>query len=189
MPLKLVPPREGKSPNFTMRGTYLGVHVNKSSGANKRSVALTVLRGLERAIECGDYPPKAPKASDGRTFLTAAVAYMEADRSPRHVAKLIKHFGATPLAEIDQAAIDEAAVALFPHATAGTRNAGLYTPVLAILTHAGEKHSLKRPKGAKGRVVTDWLRHEDAAAIVQAADTSIPSSPFCCACCSTPVFG
>jgi integrase len=175
MPLKLVPPREGKSPNFTIRGAYLGVRVNKSSGAHKRSVALTVLRGLERAIECGEYPPKQVAAGDWeRTLLTAAVAYMEAGRSPRHVAKLIKHFGATPLAEIDQAAIDEAAVTLFPHATAGTRNAGLYTPVLAILTHAGEKHAIKRPKGAKGRVVTDWLRHEDAAAIVQAADSFDP---------------
>jgi integrase len=171
MPLKLVPPRKGKSPNYTIRGAYLGIRVNKSSGADKRPVAHTILRSIERAIERGEYPPKAPGAGEGgRWFLSAAVAYMEAGRSPRHVAKLIKHFGAMPLAEIDQTAIDQAAVTLFPRATAGTRNAGLYTPVFAILTHAGEKHSLRRPKGAKGRVVTDWLRPEDAAAIVQAAD-------------------
>ena len=51
---------------------------------------------------------------------------------------------------------------MFPHATPGTRNAGVYTPMSAILHHAGETLKLKRPKGAKGRVVTDWLRAEDA---------------------------
>jgi integrase len=102
--------------------------------------------------------------------LKAAVDYMDAGRRPRYVAQLIKHFGATPLAEIDQAAIDAAAVALFPHATPATRNACVYTPVSAILHHAGHEIKLKRPKGAKGRVVTDWLREEDATGIIQAAD-------------------
>ena len=95
---------------------------------------------------------------------------MEAGRRPRYVARLIKHFGNTPLAEIDQAAINSAAIELFPHATPGTRNACVYTPVSAILRHAGVDMKLRRPKGAKGRVVTDWLRHEDARGIIQAAD-------------------
>jgi integrase len=169
MPLKLVPPREGKSPNFTIRGAYLGVRVNKSSGAHKRSVALTVLRGLERAIECGEYPPKQVAAGDWeRTFLTAAVAYMEAGRSPRHVAKLIKHFGATPLAEIDQAAIDEAAVTLFPHATAGTRNAARSMPSSAPRAPRG----VSSPTGYATRMLPLSSRRPIA---------SIPSSLFCCA--------
>jgi integrase len=170
MPLKLVPPRKGKSPNFTIRGSYLGVAVNKSSGTDKRSVARTVLAKLERAIENGEYPPKQVAAGDERTFLKAAVEYMEAGRPARYVARLIKHFGATPLADIDQAAIDAAAIELFPNATPGTRNACVYTPVSAILRHAGVDLKLRRPKGAKGRVVTDWLRHEDARGIIQAAD-------------------
>ncbi len=33
MPLKLIPPREGKSPNFTVRGTYLGQYVDRSAGS------------------------------------------------------------------------------------------------------------------------------------------------------------
>ena len=59
MPLKLVPPRKGKSPNFTIRGSYLAVGVDKSSGTHKRSVALAVMRGIQQAIERGEYPPKA----------------------------------------------------------------------------------------------------------------------------------
>jgi integrase len=169
MPLKLVPPRKGKSPNFTIRGSYLAVRVDTSSRTHKRSIALARLRELEQAIERGEYPGRKAATSE-RTFVMAAVAYMEAGRSRRHVAKLIKHFGATPLAEIDQAAIDDAAVTLFPHAAPGTRNAGVYTPISAILRLAGVELKLARPKGAKGRVVTDWLREDDAAGIVKAAD-------------------
>ena len=78
MPLKLVAPRKGKSPNFTIRGSYLGVAVNKSSGTHKRSIARTVLANLERAIESGEWPPKPPAGNDERTFLSAAVEYLEA---------------------------------------------------------------------------------------------------------------
>src|ERR1700734_1707069 len=83
------------------------------------------------------YPPRPRSSEGGRTFLTAAVAYMEAGRSPRYVSRLIKYFTGKTLPEIDQAAIDEAAIALFPTGTPGTRNAGCYTPVSAILRHAG----------------------------------------------------
>jgi integrase len=175
MPLKLVPPRKGKSPNFTIRGSYLGIAVDKSSGTHKRSVARTILANLERAIERGEYPPKeAPANNRERTFLTAAVAYMEAGRRSRYVARLIKRFGTTPLEQIDQAVIDEAAFALFPYAAPSTRNASVYTPVSAILHHAGVDLKLRRPKGAKGRIVTDWLRQQDAAGIIQAADSFDP---------------
>jgi integrase len=88
----------------------------------------------------------------------------------RDVARLINHLGALPLAEIEQASVDAAVVELFPSATPGTRNASVYTPVSAILHHAGVDLKLRRPKGAQGRVVTDWLRQDDAAGVVQAAD-------------------
>ena len=64
MPLKLVAPRTGKSPNFTIRGSYLGVAVNKSCGTDKRSVARAILAKLERAIESGEYPPKQVATSE-----------------------------------------------------------------------------------------------------------------------------
>jgi integrase len=99
---------------------------------------------------------------------------LQAGRRKRYVAKLIKYFGETPLDQIDQAAIDAAAVALHPNAGNATRNAGVYTPVSAILHHAGVEIKLKRPKGAKGRIVTDWLRSEDADAVIIAADKVSP---------------
>ena len=61
-------------------------------------------------------------------------------------------------------------IALHPNAGGATRNAAVYTPVSAILHHAGVDLKLRRPKGAKGRIVSDWLRPDDANAIIVAAD-------------------
>ena len=121
--------------------------------------------------------------------MSAAIAYMEAGRRKRYVAKLIKHFGETPLDQIDQAAIDQAAIALHPNAGNATRNAAVYTPVSAILHHAGVDIKLRRPKGAKGRVVTDWLRPKTRTPSSSAADQIAPSSAPCSAPCSTRACG
>jgi integrase len=170
MPLKLVPPRNSKTKNLYIRGTYLGVAVDKSSGTDRRPVASRILKELEGKIERGEYPPR-EAAPHGGTFLSAAVAYMEAGKRPKYVAKLIKYFGDTPLADIDQKAIEQAAIAIHPGCTAGTWNACVYTPVSAILRHAGVEIKLRRPKGSKGRVVTDWLGPADAFGIIQAAES------------------
>ena len=172
MPLKIIPPRNAKTKNLYIRGTYLGVAVDQSSGTNRPSVARKILKRIEEQIECSEYRAQRTSKSGQAesTFLSAAVAYLEAGRRKRYVAKLINHFGETPLVQIDQAAIDAAAMALHPNASGATRNAAVYTPVSAILHHAGRDIKVRRPQGAKGRVVTDWLRHEDADAIIVAAD-------------------
>ncbi len=174
MALYLRAPRKSKTPNFEIRGTHLRVRVEQSSGTPQRSLAMRELHKIERAIEAGAYPAPAPVARpDEPTFLSAALAYMEAGGSRRYVAGLIRHFGETPLPEIDQAAIDAAASELHPHVTAGTRNCYVYTPVSAILHHAlGDKAPIvRRPKGAKGKVKTDFMWPDDAFAIIRAADT------------------
>ncbi|MGA7809661.1 hypothetical protein [Bradyrhizobium sp.] len=173
MPLKLYPPREGKTPNWTIRGTYLHVFVDRSAGTPKKSVAQAELTKLENAIERGDYPPK-PKQAAQPTFLSAAVAYMKAGRSRRYVGKLIAHFRETPLTDIDQAAIDAAALAIYPNVTPATRNVAVYTPVGAILHHAGVDIVVKRPKGHKGNPKTLFLLPPDAFAIIKAADAIDP---------------
>lgn len=180
MPLRLQKPRKGYTPFWTIRGEHLGVRVYKSSRTDRRPLAAAQLKKLERAIERGEYPPPRPAARGGQpTFLTAAVAYMEAGGSRRYIAPLIKHFGETPLTEVDQAAIDRAAIAMHPNVTPATRNTYVYTPVSAVLHHAGVNtvqqpngmhDKIRRPKGAKGRVVIDFLTPDDAFAIIAAAD-------------------
>jgi hypothetical protein len=170
MPLKLREPRPGKTPCYSVRGTYLGVKVEKSLGTAKRSIALRLVTELEGKIERREYPAPSPDP-DRPTFLSAAVAYMEGGGARRYVAHLIKHFGETPLEDIDQGAIDAAAVALHPNVTPASRNCYVYTPVSAILHHAGVDITVRRPHGAKGKVRTDWLNPADANAIISAAET------------------
>lgn len=178
MPLKLRPPRAGKTPNFEIRGTYLSVRVEVSSGTHKRSVALAQLRKVEECIELhGCYPAPIVKPDPGRpTFLTAANAYMQAGGERRHMPMLLRHFREKPIEEIDQAAIDDAANTLLPNGAPDYKNRAVYTPVITVLRRAlGDKcPPFKRPKGAKGRNKTDFMWPEDAFAIVGAADTIDP---------------
>jgi integrase len=178
MPLKLVPPRKGKSPNYSIRGTYLKVGVDRSTGTDRRAVAARILRDLEGKIERGEFPEKR-QAPGTPTFLTAALTYLKA-RPPKrrsrakHIGLLIKHFGDRPLDEIDQAAIDAAAVAMYPDLSPMARNEYVYMPASAILHLAGRKDPVRRPKGFKGRTVTDYLNPPDAFAIIAAAKTFDP---------------
>lgn len=168
MPLRLRPPRQGRTPNFEIRGTYLGIAVERSAGTARKSVAAARLRALEIAIERGEFPEK-PKERGSPTFLSAAINYIKDGGSRRYVKALIERFGETPIEEIDQDAIDRAARELHPDVTAGTRNRYVHTPVSAILHHAGREIAVKRPKGYKGTPVTRFLLPPDAFAIIAAA--------------------
>jgi integrase len=94
----------------------------------------------------------------------------------KYLAPIIKHFGETPLSEIGQEAIDEAATILYPRVTPATRSRQFYTPVSAVLHHAlGDKCPLiKRPKGSKGKEKTDFMWPDDAFAIIEEADKIKP---------------
>ena len=165
MPLKLVPPRTGKTPYWYIRGTYLGRYVDTSARTPERRVASRELQRVKTAIEEGRFAERGEA-----TFLSAAVAYMEAGGERRFVKPLLDHFKDRALSSIDQEAIDEAALAVYPDATNATRNRQVYTVVSAILKQAGMDYKLKRPKGALGKQRTEWLWPEQAFALFNAAD-------------------
>src|SRR5437588_12433531 len=100
MPLKIIPLRNKKTKNLYVRGSYLGIAVDKSCGTDRRSVARAQLKKLTEAIERGEYPSReAPPRSEQSepTFLSAAIRYLETGHRRRYVARLIKYFGETPL--------------------------------------------------------------------------------------------
>jgi integrase len=165
MPLKLVTPRPGKSPNWTIRGTHLGVSVNRTAGTPDKKLAARALAAIKDEIERGAYSggPKGP------TFASAALRYIQAGGERRFVLKLAEHFGETPLEKIDQAAIDEAAFSLYPHASVATRNRQVYSPVSAILKLSGIDDRLRRPKGSRGNRRIFWLTPDQAGRLLDAA--------------------
>jgi len=164
MSLKLVPPREGKSPYWTVRGTYLRTYVERSTKATDRATAAKVLKLWKDEIELGLFAKRGEP-----TFLEAAVNYMAETGNERFVQPIIDYFGERHLVDIDQQAIDHAAVQLYPQGTAQTRNRQVHTVVSAILKHAGVDARLKRPKGWRGSKRTDWLKPEQAFRVFRAA--------------------
>jgi len=164
MPLKLIPPREGKSPYWTVRGTYLRVYVERSTKAADRATAAKVLKLWKEEIERGTFAkPNEP------SFLDAAVHYMAETGNERFVQPVVDHLGHMQLTEITQQVIDQAAVKLYPDGTAQTRNRQVHTVVSAILKHAGVESKLKRPKGWRGSKRTDWLKPDQAFRVFKAA--------------------
>lgn len=165
MPLKLVPPRRGKTPFWYVRGTYLGQFVERSTKTDRKAVARKFVEKWQREIERGEF------AVEGEpTFLSAAVNYLKHGGHARPVHRLIEHFGERTLRQIDQAEIDAAALALFPNHSPATRNREVYTPVSAILKRAGVETKIKRPKGSRGRELTGWLWPDEANKLFKAAD-------------------
>lgn len=164
MPLKLVPPRQGKSPYWTVRGTYLGTYVERSTKAVDRSTAAKALKLWKDDIEHGTFTKQGEL-----TFLDAAVNYMAETGNERFVQQVVDHFGKTPISQVSQQAIDQAAVKIYPEGSPQTRNRQVHTVVSAILKNAGFDGKLKRPKGWRGSKRTDWLKPDQAFRVFKAA--------------------
>jgi integrase len=167
MPYALVPPKAGRSPFWRVRGTEFSIPIDRSTQTSDKRVAAKLL--AQWRTEAQQLAVAPPDATSGLTFASASIAYMNAGGERRFLAALLKHFREKPLAKIDQAAIDAAAVALYPESTAATRNRQVYSPVSAILRHAGVMVPLRRPKGAHDGRRVDWLRPDQAFALLDAA--------------------
>ena len=165
MPLKLIPPRKSKTPFWSVKGTYIGVRVDRSTKVSKRAVAVKILKKWEQEIERGSYA-----SPTDATFASTAVSYINLGGDRRFLKRLLEHFGDKPLKEIDQAAIDAAAVSLYPGASPATRNRQVYTPVSAVLRHGGTRLDIIRPTGSGGNRQTNWLWPEQAEAIFEEAE-------------------
>lgn len=166
MPLKLKPPRPGKTPHWYVRGTYLGQRVDRTTKTASRAKAAKILARIKAEIERGEFSrPGDP------VFADAAIAYVRGGGEGRFLGPIAEHFGRMPLTRIDQAAIDAGAVAAYPAASPATRNRQWHTPIAAVLHHAGVEIALRRPAGSEGNKRTDWLWPENAFRIFRAART------------------
>jgi integrase len=164
MPLRLIDPKAGRWANYRVRGTYRGFYIDRSTGTADKAKARAELRRIREEIERG-----AARIQSGPTFASAAIAYLDAGGEDRFVAALNDWFGDKPLSEIDQEAIDAAAVGIYPKASAATRNRQVYSPMSAILKRAGVKTIFDRPIGSRGAGRLAWLKPEDAGKLITAA--------------------
>ncbi|MEH6834832.1 site-specific integrase [Falsihalocynthiibacter arcticus] len=159
--------------NWYLRGTVQGHHIHESTGTGiaNQAEAIRIRREAE-LLERGAFG-KAQTLS----FAEAALAYMDAGGEARFLARILTHFGPdTLLSEIDNAAINAAAAALYPGAAAATVNRQLITPISAVVTMAANEglatpRKFKRRKG--DRIRTRWLTPEEATALIKAAPPHI----------------
>lgn len=164
MPLKLKPPRAGKTPFYSVRGTYLGCYIDRSLATGDQRTAKRLLKNLENEIERGVV--SGGKRQKG--FAAAAASYMKAGGEGRFLQPLILHFTHTPLDKIDQDAADAACGKIYPDATPQTINRQFYTPLIAVKNYAGDKIEIKRPIGWRSPKKTFFLMPEKAFALLDA---------------------
>lgn len=163
MPLKLIQPDKAH-PNWRIQGVYLGIRIDRSTGTRNRALASKIFKRVEAEIECGAYA----KPTDP-TFATAALGYMKWGGERKFLAPIIEHFGETALKLINQDAIDKAADAICPGGSAVLRTRTVYTPISAVLRHAGIHIALRRPKGGRGEARPHWLRPDQAFDLIASA--------------------
>jgi integrase len=165
MPLKLV--RRPKSPYWIIRGTLRGIRVEESTGISERRAAEEIRAKREAEILAASVYGRRATV----TFASAAVSYLEHGGESRFLEPIIEYFGTTPLAKIDQDALDRAAIKLYPHYADSSRNRAFYTPAVAVITHAArrkwcERLVLERPR--KGQERTRWLKLDEANRLIAA---------------------
>jgi integrase len=164
MPIKLV--RRPKSPNWIMRGTVRGIRVEESTGTDERRIAQEIRAKREAELLAQSIYGRRATA----TFAEAALSYLEHGGSSRFLEPVIRHFGTTALARIDQDALDNGARKLLPNAKDATRNRQFYTPASAVLHHAARRGwcprpMIDRPEAGKERV--RWLSIEEADRLIE----------------------
>lgn len=166
MPLKIEfrPDRN----SYYLRGTLRGVRIRETCGTDDEETAEAIRARKEWEILQGSvFGTKAV----GVTFLTAARIYLENGGERRFLQPLIDHFKATPLAKIDQAAIEAAASKIYPGLAPATISRQIFTPTTAVINAAASVGlcspiKTKRPKTPKGRV--RWITHDEAARLIEA---------------------
>jgi hypothetical protein len=105
---------------WTARGTYLGVKIDRSTGACDKGEAQAILAKIQNEIferASGRIPEK-----EGPSFAQAVISYVKLGGERRFLEPLLKYFGEVPIDTIDQTAINAAAIALYPNGSSSTRN-------------------------------------------------------------------
>jgi len=180
MPLKLHPPRKGRSPNYSIRGTYLGEYVDRTTGTPVEATAKQILAAIKRDIERGRTAEPVASEKLEPTFEKAALEYIKSGGDGQYLGRfdpkakvwtggVIPELIGKPLSAITQQVIDQCAVTLYPTASAATRNRQVHTPISAVLKHAGVDFKIRRPKGWRGKRRVTWMEPKEAFAMLAEA--------------------
>jgi hypothetical protein len=133
VPVRLV--HRPKSTYWIIRGTLRGIRVEESTGTDNKKIAEEIRAKREAEILAQSVYGRRATA----TFAEAALSYLENGGNKRFLDKVIRYFGTTSLAKIDQDAIDVGARKIYPNTSGATRNRQFYTPVSAVIKHSAKR--------------------------------------------------
>lgn len=166
MPFKLI--KRPPSPYWIIRGSANGQRLEQSTRTTDKSQAEAIRIKFENDILTRQVFGERAVV----TFAEAVLSYMNDNGEERFLLPLLDHFRETPLSKINQSAINVAARKLYPRAAPATLNRQVYTPMSAILRHAGpeqvEQFTIKRPKQPKQKPIR-WLQVDEAWRLIGAA--------------------
>jgi integrase len=171
MSLKLE--RRKGSPSFYVRGTIRGIRCFETAGTADKTRAEEYRAKREAEL----YQESLYGKRAVVTFQRAALNYLEFEARPirtkDYIGRLVKHFGTTPLAKIDQLAAEKAVTALLkPNAAPATKARSVYVPLAAILNHANRRGWCERPRFELPKVPagnTRWLTPAEVQALIDQA--------------------
>lgn len=157
------------SENYYARGSYLGEPIDQSTRTGDRALAELVVDRWKAEIKERLIHGERRRIS----FAEAALTYMESGGERRFLAPILRYFGDQALDDIDQAAVNAAASALYPKAAPATINRQLITPISAVIALAADsgltrarRIRRRREKNARLR----WITPEEAERLFAALD-------------------
>lgn len=128
MPLELY--RRGRVWHY--RGTVAGRRLRRSTGAADKALA----QRIAAEAEATEWRRHLDGPGAHVTFAQAAMAYRDAEKPTRFLARVEDHFRDAPVRRITGETIRQAARLLYPRAGAATRNRQAIAPAQAIINHA-----------------------------------------------------
>lgn len=133
MPLE-VEPIKGRKGWYSAKGTVRGKRIRRSFEARSKTEARAIANGYEADAWEGDTHEPDPVA-----FEVCALAYMEADNSPRYLGPLIVHFRGRDVNAIKPGDIQDAARKLYPKTKPATQNRQGISPAQAVINFAADR--------------------------------------------------
>jgi integrase len=157
MPLKIY--KRGEVYHY--RGTVAGQRLRGSTGTASREIAQQIAAREEtRAWKRDLYGPEAVL-----TFADAAVLYRNAGKPTRFLERIEDYFRDTLVKDMKSGTIRQAAIDLYPNASAATRNRQVIAPTQAIINNAAESElcpiirvkRFKEEKKIKDPFTVEWV--------------------------------
>ena len=147
------------------------IDVRRSTKTRDEAQADAIKRQIENEIAERNITGKEPAV----TFDEAAARYVMQGGEQRFLAKPKAHLGLMRIDQIDQQALDDAAIKAYSGSTA-TRRRQFYAPVIAVLRANGIEKIFKRPPDNQKRTV--FLRPEQADTMLKAINVTRYPNPW-----------